>query len=160
MAADVIIRSATVADAVEMAPVMRQSEVDEILASGGKEPLPTLLEALNSSTESWVAFFDGRIACMWGVAPRSGVMSGEGIAWLLTTPVIESYKQEFWAYCTASLLDLLSRWDTLVNAIDCRHGKAIRWAKKLGFVLEEPAPFGVAGLPFQAFKVRKEDVHV
>jgi hypothetical protein len=48
----------------------------------------------------------------------------------------------------------------LVNAIDCRHVKAIRWGERLGLRFDEARPFGTAGLPFRQFAVKLEDLRV
>jgi hypothetical protein len=77
---------------------------------------------------------------------------------MLTTTVVDRRPIAFWRGCRPQLASLLKAYDTLVNAIDARHRKALGWGRRLGFRLEAAAPFGVAGLPFHRFRVRKEDL--
>lgn len=154
-------RAATRDDAAALAASMRQEEVAEVLASSGLGPLEALVQSMEASSESWAVFFDGHLACIWGIAPLTMLGPRVGGAWLLTTPVVERYAKDFWRECKRLLPLALACWDELINYIDVRHEKAIRWAKRLGLRLEEPAPYGVAGLPFQRFSVRREDlIHV
>lgn len=157
MAVEVTMRAATEADAVYLAANLRSAEVDEIEAAVGREPLPVLLDALRDGAESWTVCFDGTAAAMWGVVPQPGFPS-IGVGWLLTTAAVERHAKAFWQTCLALLPAILERWPVLINAIDARHAKAIRWAKRLGLQLEQPAPFGAAGLPFCAFHVTKGDL--
>jgi hypothetical protein len=156
------VRPATFEDARELAPRLRPEEVAEVLASGGHTPLEALEEGLRASEEAWTALFDGQVACVWGVAPLYSTMLGgrTGCVWLLTSDLIERFPKAFWRGCLFLLPDLFRRWDCLVNAIDARHEKALRWARRLGFPLLPPHPFGLEGQPFQAFSVRKENLHV
>lgn len=153
---------ARAAHADVLAPRMRGVEVDEIRASGNHSPLSALLQGLQRSSIAHAALFDGQVACMWGVVPlRTSALVGRiGAVWLLTSDLVERHPKAFWRGCRAELPRLFESFDMLVNAIDARHDKAVRWARRLGFPLEEPAAFGVDELPFHWFRVRKEHVRV
>jgi hypothetical protein len=159
---EVLIVDATEAHARALAPRMRPAEVDEVRASGGRAPLGALLAALEISAVARTALFDGEVACMWGVVTlrRSSLVGSVGAAWLLTSDLVERYPKVFWRGCKAELPLLFESWDLLVNAIDARHEKAIRWARRLGFPLAEAEAFGAEGLPFRTFRARKEDLRV
>jgi hypothetical protein len=48
-----------------------------------------------------------------------------------------------------------STYPYLVNYVDARNRKSIKWLKWLGFEFEDkPKPMGVAGLPFYKFELR------
>jgi hypothetical protein len=162
MAVEVRIVPATAALARELAPRMRPAEVDEVRASGRHTPLGALLAGLEASSIAHAALFDGKVACMWGVVPMrwSALVGRIGAVWLLTSDLVERHPKAFWRGCRAELPRLFESCDMLVNAIDARHDKAVRWARRLGFPLEEPQAFGADGLPFHWFRVRKEDVRV
>lgn len=153
---------ARAAHAEALAPRMRHAEVLEVRASGGFEPLQALLEALQHSERAFAGLIDGEVACMWGVEHlRYSAVSGRvGAVWLLTSPIIERYPKVFWRGCRRELAALFESYDLLVNAIDARHVQAVRWARRLGFPLEEPRSFGVEGRLFHWFRVRREDLHV
>lgn len=149
------------AHAEALAPRMREPEVLEVRASGGYDPLTALLDALEHSERAYAALIDGEVACMWGVEHvRYSAASGRvGAVWLLTSPLIEKHRKVFWKGCRLELRSLFEAYDLLVNAIDARHVQAVRWARRLGFPLEEPRSFGVEGRQFYWFRVRREDLH-
>jgi hypothetical protein len=158
-APDVEIRPATIADAHDLAPRMRDVEVAEIQAADGTTPLEALVDAITTSSEAYALIIGGELACCYGVrALQSSALGGRvGIVWMLTSPVVERKPKAFWKVCLKQVPALLTRWDELVNAIDVRHEKSIRWAKRLGFRLDAPAPFGIAGRDFARFRVTKGD---
>lgn len=153
---------ATTEHAYELAPRMRAAEVDEVCASGRHTPLGALLAGLEVSDLRFTALFDGQVACMWGVVPmrRSSLVGRIGAVWLLTSDLVEQHPKTFWKHCRRELARLFGPggYDLLVNAIDARHDKAVRWARRLGFPLEDAAAFGAEQLPFHWFRVRKEDL--
>ncbi len=153
--------AATDAHGLELAERLRAADRDEVLASSGDVSLvDVILDGLRKSAEAWATLFDGRLACVWGVVPMSDDLVGGriGCGWLLTTQEVERHPKALWKASLAALPALLDRWDELVNAIDVRHLQALRWAVRLGFRLEAPAPFGAAGRDFCRFTVSKEDL--
>lgn len=160
MAAEVVMRPASEEDAVRLAANLRPVEVEELRAATGQEPLPCILEGLDMSSEAWAVYIGGELACVWGVVPmRQGLLTGRsGVAWLLSTHAVERWPIAFWKLCLRVVPELLKRWDEIVNAIDVRHQQSVRWARRLGFKLEEPRPFGVAGLDFHRWRATLEDV--
>lgn len=156
------IRPATRADIEELGDTMREADVVEIHAASGMTAIGALIRGLTDSSECWAALVDDRVMCIWGVVAgqRSVLGNGIGVGWLLTSPLVERYPRAFWKGCRAVLPEVLERWGMLVNWIDCRHDKALRWAERLGFRLGDPQAFGVLGLPFRPFTVSQEDLHV
>lgn len=137
---------------------MRQADVDEVDASLGVDPFEALARSYFGSKECWVASVDGEPLCMWGVSEVCDLGLRVGCVWMLTTNAVDRHKREFVQACIEVLPALFERWDVLVNAIDARHEKAIRWGRRLGFVFQPPRPWGPKGLDFCMFKVTKEDV--
>lgn len=163
MAVDAVqleIRQATHEHARDLARRLRPAEIDELSASTGLDPLAALAQGVDKSVEAWSLLFDDQIVCMWGVVSSSASVLGarRGVAWLLTSDLVEHerYKKLFLWVCWQVLGDLLTRWDELVNAIDVRHVKALRWGRRLGFEFQEPRPLGVAGLDFCPFRITRE----
>lgn len=140
--------------AVDLAPLLRQADEDELRAATGREPLPVLVQSVEMSAEAWAVYIDGELACLWGVVPLSETLLGGrvGIGWMLTTEVVERRAKTFWRACCELLPAILRRWDVLTNAIDMRHEQAIRWADRLGFKLEAPIEHGSERLPFAFFE--------
>lgn len=154
------IRPADEYDAAELATTMRKSDLDELDAGSGGNPLDVLLGGIKSSAESWSVIYRGHVMAMWGVVPaHESFLGGRlGVGWLLTSDLVERHPKVFWRACKRELSDLLDRWTGITNAIDVRHEKAIRWAERLGFRLDGPQPHGRFGLPFRRFWVSKEDL--
>jgi hypothetical protein len=152
------ITKATLSDCVELATKLRAEDRRELEASNGDVD-KAIMDSLRGSNEAWAVRFDGELVCCFGVAEQPGSIMGprRGQVWLLTTGVVETKARRFWCGCLVVISDLFERWDELSNAIDVRHTKAIRWAERLGFRLGPPVPFGVEGLPFRWFTVRRKD---
>jgi hypothetical protein len=81
---------------------------------------------------------------MWGVEPIAKV-AGIGCSWLLGTDAITAHPLVFWRVCKAELAKMLKAWRVLLNWIAADYEKSLRWARGLGFTVEEPAPFGPDG---------------
>ncbi len=162
MGAKVTTRPPTYWDCLRLATDIRNADRLEITASSGKDPATVIFDAVRRSSECYAVFFGDKLACIWGVVmySKSFVCGAVGVGWLLTTDAIEKAPKLFWKHCLEVLPSVLSRWDVLINAIDVRHAQALRWAKRLGFRLAEPEPFGVYGMDFQPFRVEKGDLCV
>jgi hypothetical protein len=147
------------AHAEALAPRIRPVELDEIAAAAGVTPLRALLDCLKHSDFARSALFDGEVACMWGVEHmRWSAVSGRvGAAWLLTSALVEKYPKTFWKHCREEVARIFRSYDLLVNAIDARHEQSLRWAKRLGFDLQEQQAYGVEGRPFVWFRAKKEE---
>lgn len=149
---------ATWDDVATVALNIREEERSEIEAATGMHPLPALVISAELSALTHTTKVCGETLCIWGVQETESPVLGErhGSVWLISTDAIERHPRAFWKECLAHLPRLFDSWDVLTNAIDVRHEKAIRWAERLGFQLEPPAPYGVEGLPFRKFSLRKE----
>lgn len=158
---EIVITKATLDDALELSFCLRQSDLDELDAATGRAPMDALFDGVVSSDEAWAARIEGGVVALWGVAaaPLSFLGPRIGIAWMLGSDLIDQHKESFIEACNQELPRLLRRWDVLLNAIDARNTKALRWAERMGFVLAEPAPMGRFGLPFVRFSVSLEDVN-
>ncbi len=157
---EVTTRAPTDADVVELATRMRLADASECIAATGMTLLETVRASVAVSAEAWATEFNGELVALWGVAPRShSLLDGRvGVCWMMTTTTVDRYPKAFWAQCKRLLRELTERWDVLVNAIDCRHEQALRWAARLGARFDAPAPFGALGLPFRLFSLRKGDL--
>jgi hypothetical protein len=123
---------------------MRTEDKAEILASGGYQPEQALRESLAASEFARTAFVDGEPLAMFGVA-----MSGDvAIPWLLTTDAVCRHPFLFWKASKVVLRELREAYPTMVQFIDARYASAMTWARRLGFAVGEPQPFGVEGRMF------------
>jgi hypothetical protein len=134
---------------------MRQEDAAEVLASGGYTPLEAVLDAMAMSSESWAAYAGEELLGIWGVVPGA-FLEGGAIPWLLTTEAVPRHRRAFLATSRRVADYLVERYGALTQQVDARYDGALRWAARIGFAVEEPAPFGRAGLPFCRITMRRE----
>lgn len=140
-------RQATLEDARLVVPLMRQVDKNQIIALG--EPVEsTVASAIHMSAgDAWVAYFDDQLAAIWGIVPCS-LVTGAAIPWLLTTKIVEKSRKTFFKE-SRRLMQLLARhYGRLENMIDVNHKASLRWARRVGFSVGEPAPVGPRGALF------------
>lgn len=147
--------SATEAHAVEMAPAMKDADVQEVWASTHYNPEKVLLMSLRGSSDARAGLVDGRVMWMTGFGDLS-LLSGQGVPWLLSTSEIESHVRFFLRETKAYLAEMRPRYTSLLNFVDARHTAALRWMTWLGFEMFPAQPFGVDQLPFHLFKIGGE----
>jgi hypothetical protein len=138
---------ATSALAERMAPRLRAADTAEVEACQGWTPLQALLRSLELAPGSRALLFDGEPVAMWGVEPLNAG-AGVGIAWLLGTDDLTAHPLTFWRVCKHELAQLRVEWPVLVNWIDARYEASLRWARRLGFAVDQPKPFGRNGALF------------
>lgn len=149
------IRPATEADAAMLAINMRHEDREEVIASDGPDVHATVLESIRRSEEAWALTIGGELACVWGIvrSPFGLGSVADGVVWMLSTNVVERNPKSFWRECKRVVPELTQKWGMLVNAIDTRHTKAIRWGHRLGFRFTKVEEFGIAKKPFAFFSV-------
>jgi hypothetical protein len=131
---------------------MRQADRDEVWASGRFTPEEALRASLAASEFARTAFVDGDPLAMFGLATSDGV----AVPWLLTTDAVCRYPLSFWKASKAILRELREGYPTMAQFIDARHVSALSWARRLGFAVGEPVPFGVAGRRFCPVVIQPE----
>lgn len=156
MSGQVTILPATEEHARQLAPLMRPADAAEVLASGGYQPLDALLDAMAWSAESYAGYIDGELACLFGVVPGT-FLTGEAVPWLLTSNVVQRKPRAFLRASREVIADWLGKYPMLVQQVDARYEQALRWAERVGFNVEPPAPFGISGEPFCRISMRRPD---
>lgn len=132
----------------------RQSDIDELYATGRVTPREAMEWGFDHSVRCWTGYLGEEPVCMFGVAPTywSHVT---GAAWMVGTTRIDRHPKAFLKGSRAAMVEMLSLYPLLVNFVDCRHTKAIKWLEKLGATFQDPQPYGVLGLPFLFFEIRR-----
>lgn len=126
------------------------SEEDrEECAAMGLGPLRALEIGLRHSVVAWTGLKmpECRPLCIFGVVPIGGVLSGAGAPWFLSTPELRKYAVRFLKDCDEYLNRMLDIFPTLVEYVDARHTRGIKWVRWLGFELSGPEPRGPFGMP-------------
>lgn len=153
------VREAEPGDALWFTPRLRQADIDELTAASGPDIERTLAEALDLSPRAAfvaVSPIYGPI-CLFGFAAFTR-LGRRAAPWAVGTEQLRLHGRSLnhfgRLYCAAAL----EEYDTLVNYVDDRHIESRRWLQRIGFLMGEPEPFGVARLPFRRFEMRREHV--
>jgi hypothetical protein len=146
----VAVRIATWADVKSLQGRLRASDKLEIAATSGADPDYALARSFEMSLSAWTGTVCDEPFIMFGVAAPS-IMSSTGAPWLLGTDAVEregvAVAKRSWQYVE----EMRKGFFMLENHTDDRHTSAHRWLRWCGFHMEEPAPWGVQGLPFRRF---------
>lgn len=140
-------------DIKPIADGMRQADRDEMDAIVDMATDEALYYSISISTKTWTCLVDGHPCAMFGVAPCQW-NPALGVVWMFGTPDVEKYPRDFFLCSQQALADMFEVNTTLINYVDCRNKKSIKWLKWLGALLDEARPYGRYGLPFHFFVLR------
>lgn len=139
----------------EIARNMRQADIDEAWASDNLEPLPALMKSWKMSDYSVVISIDGEACVMIGLV-RHDLLSGNGVPWMLGTDASLKHKKRFFTEVPDVIADMLKVCSKLYNYVHCKNRVSVRWLKTLGFIFEDPAPYGCEQELFQKFYIERD----
>lgn len=153
------IREATWRDAVELAPKLRQADLDEIKAASGRDALGALSYSLKNSRSPQAGLIDGEVVCMFGVAQQS-FFSIAGAPWLLASDQLVKHAKPFLRRSREYIKSLKKDYLYLCNYVDARNTQAIKWLRWLGFDILPTQTYGVEDLMFHPFEMKRKAKHV
>ncbi|ECB3807380.1 hypothetical protein EW367_22445 [Salmonella enterica subsp. enterica serovar Fufu] len=136
-------------------PRVRQRDIDEFQASNGWTARQVLECGLKISTVVCAGLINGEVVTVFGVAPAS-MLGGAGCPWLVGTDALAKNQKAFLRRCRHIVAAMLAIYPRLENYVDARNHVAKAWLHWLGFSLDDPAPYGVQGLPFHRFHLEKK----
>lgn len=148
----VTIRPLTIQDIPLIEDNARQADIDEMEAASGWTISEALEYALRVSIQPSVIVINGEIVAALGDCPHSDDV---GIPWLISTTAMDRHPRAFLRVCQQLVLGMSERHKTLLNFVDARNTRAIRWLQWLGFQIGPAQPYGVAGLPFHQFILQR-----
>lgn len=144
-------------DVLQLAPRLRQSDIDEIAAGSGKTPLEVLRYSFEHSDIAITATLDDVPHIMFGVC-STNILTRSGCPWLLGSDAIDEKSIEFLRQSLHFKKILLQRYSTLRNIVDDRNTASKKWLKWLGFSFSEPMPIGKNGALFRIFEMVHKNV--
>lgn len=152
---EVDIRQAKIDDVLAVANNMRWQDIAELQAMRGEDVSvsDTLFSAVRRSSHCWAAVKDDAVLAVFGIAPVS-LLDGLGAPWLLATPNAERFAGALVKQGREYISIMQRIYPRMVNFVDARNRKSIRWLKWLGFTIHDPVPMGVMQLPFHKFEMR------
>lgn len=131
---------------------LRQRDRNEAVAAGGLDVEGQIARAVVASGELCWAVSNGfeanRLAWLIGCAP---VGLGIGSPWLMATDDVRACPGILTKLTKGHIAQMLKVYPALLNYVDARNTDSVRWLARLGFTVEEPTPYGAAGLPFHRF---------
>ena len=125
---------------------LREADAYEC-AKLGLSPRAALEDSIARSTAWWRVEIDDDTVCWWGYVDQ--VMSGQCVAWMLSTPGLELHRRAVARYSRELLEWLLETHSVVLVPVDPEYVVAVRWLEWLGF-----APCGTNG-PFTVMKIQR-----
>lgn len=144
---------ATKEHAIEMAGKLRRADVEELKAVGKHNATKALIDSLDISVSAWTGIYDGKPAFIFGVADCPN-HEKVGIPWMMGTPALDKCAKEFIKINPKYINYMRKRYNILINFVDVRNKRAIRWLEWLGFEMSDPKPYGVNNMPFMQFYMK------
>lgn len=146
---------ATEVHAKELAPVLREHELEEVsVVADGKSTEQILKDCIEVSEKSYavVSEDDGCVA-MFGV---SAVNEDQGVPWMLASDMFfKKYKKRFIKE-TPNYLDILfGNRKHLFNYVSAKNKLSQNWLKHLGFTIHTEAPVTVKDVTFFTFEQKR-----
>ena len=123
---------ATYQHAFELSTAMREEDRSEVLSLGGMTPWEALESSLDASVEAWAGLADGRVLCIFGVAPLS-ILGNGLIPWMLSSTELPKHARQFARVSKGVVAIWKEKYPRLENLVDARYSTAVRWLKWLGF---------------------------
>jgi hypothetical protein len=149
------VRAARPGDGRELAPRLRQADLQEIQAQTREDPVLALERCVAVSDPCHALVREGDlIIALFGVNPQSGA-DQVGIVWLLGSDELVQHSFTFLRHCRPWVEKLQQRYQVLWNCVDARNEIHMRWLKWCGFTfLRRIEQYGVEKRPFYEFMRR------
>lgn len=153
MAPNVSVEPSTPEDVEELSRTMREDDRKEIMASGGLRPHASLRLATSLSEVALTIKVDGEVLAIFGVQ-RLSLTPDVVLPWALTSGLADRYKKIVFSMSKLVLAGLMKQYPIMFNYVDARYGKALRWAKRIGFtVASSPEKYGLEGRDFYKISI-------
>lgn len=146
---------ATKEHAEHIAAHVRDPDRVELWITSMSKPERVMLSGMRLSDFCLTGMADGEPVCMWGVV-RESLIGNVGVPWMVGSKSLDRLANTFLRRCRGPLMQALGDYDRLVNYVDSRNDRTIRWLKWLGFRFDpHPMPYGVFNMPFYRFEMLK-----
>jgi hypothetical protein len=132
----ITIVSSVLEDVFELAPNLRQDDIQEVNALG-LVPEQSLLRGFVFSKECFSAKRQGKTIGMFGVS-EYGMPKGFGSIWFLGSDECTKIPVTFVKEGIRYTQELMQKYDILINAVDSRNTSHIEWIQRIGMSLSNP----------------------
>jgi len=142
-------RLTSIEDIKYLAPRLRQSDKEEILASVGLTPYEALMIGyLENVIVFTIVNFENKPVAIFGI---KDVGNNIGAIWLLATDKLKDIQYSFLRENKKVIDFLNTKYKILWNFVDCRNSLHIKWLKWCGFKFINKQNYGVLNKPFYEF---------
>lgn len=126
---------------VDLAEVLRPSDLTEIEATSGEDPAVSLVSSVMLSDHAWVILADDEEPIgVFGCAPSGD--PEEGIVWMMGSPRMDepAHALAILRLSRPYLDKMHDAYPLLSNHIDARNERSMKWLQWCGFEVIEAAP--------------------
>lgn len=154
------VRPSKAQDVFDLAPRLREGDLNELKASSGITAEQALQQGfIISDIPMTIIGRDGEtVVAMFGVTNIPSMNFKQGVVWLLGSDGLGDIGLKFARECKQWVDTLQDQYDILWNVVDKRNELHIRWLTWCGFQFMREIPeAGVESKPFyEFFKIKKE----
>ncbi len=143
---------------ISLAKSMQKEDRDNAWAIGHLSPEQAIRHSVGVSIESETWLADEKVMAIRGVS-RGTFLSPYACVWMLGAEGLASFSIPFLRGSKEWVERMLEQHSHLVNYVDGRNKRSLRWLKWLGFTIHPAAPLGIEGRMFHWVEKRKEDGH-
>lgn len=141
-------------DIGHVAAHLRQADRQELAAIHGDEPVQSVLaSSVLCSSIAWTWVINGQPAAIFGVAPTS-LLEGQGAPWMLATDAVFQCPGTLVREGRRYVRRMLELFPHLVNYVDARNERSVRWLARVGFTISPAARMGRNGELFHRFEMK------
>jgi len=138
---------------------LRLQDAAEMAALGFVSPaaLRRMVDtSVNTSMFKATILLDGKVACIFGVAPVN-IVAGIGAVWALGTEHGQPRAGALTHLSRPYIAEMLAHFPLLINMVHAENTGSRRWLKKLGATFKDPVTVA-SGATFIPFEMRADHV--
>ena len=143
---------------IELSSSMQKEDRDNAWAIGHLSPEQAIRHSVGVSIESETWLADEKVMAIRGVS-RGTFLSPYACVWMLGAEGLRKYPVTFLKGSKEWVERMLEEHRHLVNYVDDRNIRSLKWLQHLGFIIHSPVPLGIEGRMFHWVEKRKEDGH-
>lgn len=148
------VRPATKEDCIDLAPRLREEDLEEIAHTWGLDSLRSILIGFHTS-ETYAVIWGTEVVALFGCRGIPGVI---GIPWMVASPTLSKIRKSFLRECRGFVQFMLLYYGQLENHVWAGNKVHIKWLEWLGFTLDPPEPYGINDEPFHRFYMKNNNV--
>jgi len=142
-------------DAEDMAPRMREADVEEVKAACGMSPLQALRYSLAACDKSFTVEIDHCPMAIFGLSVGS-LLSETAYPWMLGARGFPGHHgKTLLRHSRAIIAIWLEDFEKLENYVMASNHASVKYLAALGAAFAAPAPYGVASELFLRFELRR-----